>query len=74
MTLLQVGHHAATSSSRPTFLARAAPRYAVISAGKPDEGLNRDYCHPRAAIVERLTRVLGGAQSRIARGVRHGER
>jgi hypothetical protein len=42
------------------FLARAKPRYAVISAGKPGEGLNREYCHPRAPIVRRLTKRMGG--------------
>jgi hypothetical protein len=35
------------------------PRYAVLSSGKPDEGVNRDYCHPRAVVVRRLTRVIG---------------
>lgn len=60
VTLLQVGHHGSDTSSSPAFLGRTRPRYAVISAGKPDEGLNRDYCHPRAIVVERLSRVLGG--------------
>jgi hypothetical protein len=64
VTVLQVAHHGSETSSRATFLAKLAPKYAVISAGKPDEGLNRDYCHPRAAIVERLTRSLGGVPSR----------
>jgi competence protein ComEC len=60
VTLLQVGHHGSETSTSPGLLARARPAYAVISAGKPDEGLNRDYCHPRAGIVRRLSRVLGG--------------
>jgi competence protein ComEC len=60
VTLLQVGHHGSETSSSPAFLARARPRYAVISAGQAGEGLNRDYCHPRAGIVRRLTSVLGG--------------
>jgi competence protein ComEC len=64
VTLLQVAHHGSETSSSPRFLARAGPRYAVISAGKPFEGLNHDYCHPRAAVVERLTRALGGATPR----------
>jgi competence protein ComEC len=64
VTLLQVGHHGSETSSSPRFLSRAKPRYAVISAGKPGEGLNREYCHPRAGIVERLTRVLGGPSNR----------
>jgi competence protein ComEC len=60
VTLLQVAHHGSETSTTPGFLAKARPSYAVISAGKPDEGVNRDYCHPRAIVVERLTRVLGG--------------
>jgi competence protein ComEC len=61
VTLLQVAHHGSDTSTTPSFLFRVKPKYAVISAGKPNEGLNRDYCHPRAAIVRRLSRVLGGA-------------
>ena len=60
VTLLQVAHHGSDTSTSPALLAHAHPRYAVISAGKPGEGLNREYCHPRALIVQRLTRVLGG--------------
>ena len=59
VTLLQVGHHGSETSTSPAFLAKTRPRYAVISAGKPGIALNRDYCHPRASIVKRLTRVLG---------------
>ncbi len=59
VTLLQVGHHGSETSSTPAFLVRAHPRYAVVSAGSPGEGLNREYCHPRAIIVRRLTRLLG---------------
>jgi len=62
--LLQVAHHGSDTSTTPGFLARVRPAYAVIAAGKPDEGLNREYCHPRALIVQRLTRVLGGAGPR----------
>jgi competence protein ComEC len=64
VTLLQVGHHGSETSTTPGFLAKTHPRYAVISAGRPGEGTNRDYCHPRAGIVTRLTRVLGGAGAR----------
>jgi competence protein ComEC len=64
VTLLQVGHHGSDTSTTPVFLARAKPKYAVISAGKPGEGLNREYCHPRAAIVRRLTRWMGGKASK----------
>jgi competence protein ComEC len=60
VTLLQVAHHGSDTSTTPAFLSRARPLYAVISAGRPDEGFNRDYCHPRSPIVRRLTRVLGG--------------
>jgi competence protein ComEC len=60
VTLLQVGHHGSETSTTPGFLARVKPRYAVISAGRPGEGLNRGSCHPRALVVQRLTRVLGG--------------
>ncbi len=58
VTLLQVGHHGSDTSSSPALLARVRPVYAVISAGKPDEGLNHEYCHPRASIVQRLSQVL----------------
>jgi competence protein ComEC len=60
VTLLQVGHHGSATSTSPTFLARIRPRYAVISVGRPGEGLNAEYCLPRALVVQRLTRVLGG--------------
>jgi competence protein ComEC len=64
VTLLQVAHHGSETSSSPSFLARARPSYAVISAGRPAEGMNRDYCHPRAIVVKRLSRVLGGGPAR----------
>src|SRR5260370_39380633 len=60
ITVLQVGHHGGETSRTPGLLMKLRPKYAVISAGKPGEGLNREYCHPRALIVERLTRMLGG--------------
>lgn len=63
VTLLQVAHHGSDTSTSPAFLGRVKPRYAVLSAGKPDEGLNREYCHPRAIVVRRLSRVLGGETS-----------
>jgi beta-lactamase superfamily II metal-dependent hydrolase len=63
VTLLQVGHHGSETSTTPAFLFKVRPRYAVISAGAPGEGMNRDYCHPRALVVQRLTRVLGGPAS-----------
>jgi len=67
VTLLQVGHHGSETSTSPRFLAAVHPSYAVISAGKPDEGMNHDYCHPRAIVVKRLTSVLGGPSSRSLR-------
>jgi competence protein ComEC len=63
VTLLQVGHHGSETSSSPAFLSRVRPRYAVLSAGEPGEGLNREYCHPRALVVRRLTHLLGGPVS-----------
>jgi competence protein ComEC len=63
VTLLQVAHHGSETSTTPGFLARVKPKYAVISAGKPGEGYNRSYCHPRALIVKRLTRVLTSSNS-----------
>jgi competence protein ComEC len=60
VTLLQVAHHGSDSSTSPAILARARPRYAVISAGRRGEGMNREYCLPRAIVVRRLTRALGG--------------
>jgi competence protein ComEC len=64
VTLLQVAHHGSDTSTTPRFLAKARPTYAVISAGRPGEGLNREYCHPRAPIVERLTKRLAGKASK----------
>jgi competence protein ComEC len=64
VTLLQVAHHGSETSTTPAFLLKARPTYAVVSAGKPDEGVNREYCHPRALIVERLTHLLGGPGSK----------
>jgi beta-lactamase superfamily II metal-dependent hydrolase len=61
VSVLQVGHHGSGTSTTPAFLARVRPGYAVISAGTPEESLTREYCHPRALVVRRLTRVLGGA-------------
>jgi len=60
VTLLQVGHHGSNTSSSEAFLSQARPRYAVISSGKPREGLNSTYCHPRASTVRRLTQHIDG--------------
>jgi competence protein ComEC len=64
VTLLQVAHHGSETSTSPSFLARVTPRYAVLSAGRPEEGPNHAFCHPRASVVQRLSRVLGGAPSK----------
>jgi len=66
-TLLQVGHHGSDTSCGPAFLAKVKPSYAVISAGKEAEGMNRTYCHPRASTVAALTAALGGAGSNTIR-------
>ncbi len=59
-TLLQVGHHGSNSSSSTDFLARVQPKYAVISSGKQNEGINGSYCHPRSSTIEALTAAIGG--------------
>jgi len=48
-TLLKVGHHGSVSSTRPEFLARVAPRWAVISCG-----LHNRYGHPRQEVLQEL--------------------
>jgi competence protein ComEC len=63
-TLLQVGHHGSDTSSGSAFVNKVQPKYAVISAGKQDEGMNKTYCHPRASTVQALTHALGDAGSK----------
>ncbi len=60
VTLLQVAHHGSDTSTTAAFLERAKPQYAVISSGKPDEGTNARYCHPRKSVVLRLNTAVGG--------------
>jgi competence protein ComEC len=60
VTLLQVGHHGSNTSSTARFLGEVLPTYAVISSARPEEGMNREYCHPRVEVVERLNAILGG--------------
>ena len=48
-TLLKVGHHGSVSSTRPEFLARVAPQWAVISCG-----LHNRYGHPRGEVLQEL--------------------
>lgn len=59
-TLLQLGHHGSDTSTSPAFLAKIAPKVAVVSAGRPGFGMNRSYCHPRASTIEAVTTFLGG--------------
>jgi beta-lactamase superfamily II metal-dependent hydrolase len=61
VTLLQVAHHGSETTTTLDFLAQAKPSYAVISAGKPGDGPNRDLCNPRVHVVERLNAALGGS-------------
>jgi competence protein ComEC len=48
-TLLKVGHHGSLTSTRPAFLGRVHPQWAVISCG-----LHNRYGHPRAEVLEEL--------------------
>ena len=48
-TLLKVGHHGSSTSTRPEFLARVAPQWAVISCG-----LRNRYGHPREEVLQEL--------------------
>lgn len=48
-TLLKVGHHGSITSTRPAFLARVAPQWAVISCG-----LHNRYGHPREEVLAEL--------------------
>ncbi len=48
-TLLKVGHHGSITSTRPEFLARVAPQWAVISCG-----LHNRYGHPREEVLQAL--------------------
>ncbi len=48
-TLLKVGHHGSITSTRPEFLARVAPQWAVISCG-----LHNRYGHPRGEVLNEL--------------------
>jgi len=48
-TLLKVGHHGSLTSTRPEFLARVAPQWAVVSCG-----LHNRYQHPRPEVLKAL--------------------
>lgn len=47
--LIKVGHHGSITSTQPEFLARIAPRWAVISCG-----LSNRYGHPREEVLAEL--------------------
>lgn len=47
--VLKLGHHGSASSSSASFLERARPRAAIVSAGR-----NNEYGHPAPPVVERL--------------------
>jgi len=48
-TLLKVGHHGSITSTRPEFLARVEPQWALISCG-----LHNRYGHPREEVLKEL--------------------
>ena len=48
-TLLKVAHHGSITSTRPEFLARVSPHWAVISNGRRNR-----YGHPREEVLEEL--------------------
>jgi competence protein ComEC len=48
-TLLKVGHHGSITSTRPEFLARVHPEWAIISCG-----LHNSYGHPRTEVLQAL--------------------
>ena len=48
-TLLKVGHHGSITSTRPEFLSRVSPQWAVISCG-----MHNRYGHPRQEVLEEL--------------------
>lgn len=48
-TLLKVGHHGSTTSTRPEFLKRVAPQWAVISCGAHNR-----FGHPRPEVLAEL--------------------
>jgi competence protein ComEC len=47
--LLKIGHHGSVTSTKPEFLARVSPRWAIISCG-----LHNHYGHPREEVLSEL--------------------
>jgi competence protein ComEC len=62
-TLLKVGHHGSVTSTRPEFLARVAPQWAVISCG-----LHNRYGHPRPEVLAELQQARVGTFSTDIQG------
>jgi len=70
-TLLKVGHHGSITSTRPEFLAKVAPQWAVISCG-----IHNRYGHPRQEVLEELQEAhartfrtdIGGASCFLLNG------
>jgi len=48
-TLLKIGHHGSATSTKPEFLARVAPQWAIISCG-----LHNHFGHPREEVLDAL--------------------
>ncbi len=48
-TLLKIGHHGSNTSTKPEFLTRVSPRWAIISCG-----LHNHYGHPREEVLGAL--------------------
>ncbi len=63
-TLLKIGHHGSITSTRPEFLARVAPRWAVISCG-----LHNRYGHPREEVLQELQRAHVRTYQTYANGI-----
>ncbi|MBI5528307.1 MAG: MBL fold metallo-hydrolase [Deltaproteobacteria bacterium] len=53
-SVLKVGHHGSLSSTTQEFVSSVRPACAVVSSGKPGEGSNERYSHPRLPVVKRL--------------------
>jgi beta-lactamase superfamily II metal-dependent hydrolase len=56
-SVLKVGHHGSSSATSKQFLSSVTPSCTVISSGRPGEGSNKRYNHPRLPVVKLL---IGG--------------